>query len=208
MEKKWWPLLSKEELSKILISFIFIAVIGGYLNYSFQRQTWERQVNYELLKNELADEKNTVSELTSLVEERLYATKQLIWASKDGKSLENYWHVYMEAVNKWNINNKLLQTKLVQISDYETAAQFLTYEDDLNNTEPSSIHYKFYKIHEDLLFLKKCYHPTCNKEKEIKNLEEKINTLTEQETNLIVKLNEVTIKKYNNLKLNPFDYLK
>lgn len=211
---KWfaslWPFIEKEEFFKILFSFVVVGLIGSYLNSSFQNKSWERQVRYELLKNELEDNNKTILELTSLTEQRLFSAKQFIWAVKDNKPkiAEESWVNYMESVNKWNINSTVLQTKLAQMSGYETAAELLTYTDDLNNEIPNSIHYKFVKLHQNLLSLRECYYSGCNQQAILMKLDRYIDTLTEQQTKLIGKLNDLTIKKYNSLKLSPSNYLK
>jgi len=204
-----WPFLGKEEFSKIVISFVLLVLVGGYLNSNFQERSWERQVRYELLKNEIETERELISEITGLVDQRLFAVEQVIWAIKDNRrnNMPDLWQGYMETVNRWNINDNVIQTRLVQMFGYEVAAEFLTDTDDKNNVIPLSIHYKFYEIHQSLLSLKGCVQLGCDYQKDLKRIGALIEALSEQQSRFLGDLNARLISKNNLLKASPSAYM-
>jgi hypothetical protein len=198
------------EVFKIILSSVLIYGFGSLLNSQIQTQYWDRQVRYELLSNKIVKDNAVLDEVTSAINERLFASKQFIWSVRDSKdaSLSESWNQYYETVIQWNNKSELLQSRLLQMAGAETAAQFLTYEDDLNLDIPNSIHYKFYKIHQLLLHIKGCYYSGCNIRQDFYQLDKLIGALTEQETILVGKLNGGITKTNNLLLKSPSNYFK
>jgi hypothetical protein len=202
-----WPWLPKEEVAKILLSFVLLGLVGFFLNLFYQSKTWNRQTRYELFKSELDDNRHTLSEITELIEQRLFATQRFMWAVEDRKVIESSWEEYMEVVQKWNLNDQMLQNKIAQMLGWEMASQFLTDVKDLENEEPKSIHYKFVRIHEHLIALRKCYYSGCNFENDLNQATKLIEDLIEQETKFLGDLNGAIIEKYTKFTRDPSKFL-
>lgn len=177
--KKFWPPLPKEEFFKIILSFIFLVLAGSILNFIFQQDSWTRQAKFELAKTELDNDRQIASGLSPLIDERLFTAQQVIEAIKDNNQNEinNAWSAYMEAVSKWNTNSSGYQAKLDLAFNYDIGGQLQADIDDLNNEIPNSIHYKFVKIHQNLLSLKSCFNSGCEKQSYLAKLSKLIVSL-------------------------------
>jgi hypothetical protein len=204
--KNLWPLIPKEEFFKILFSALFAFSAGWFLNCVFQKATFEREARFELVKTEINESKSTVFEVMSLVDQRLFLTQKVIWVieSGDKNNVTKEWNEYMDVINKWNENDLVLQARLNQAFGYEVGGQFLSGSEDKRQKIPTSIHYKFYKIHEKILDLKNCLYSSCNNEEGIRNrIDLLMEELNKQQSILFANLNSALIKKQNNLRKSP-----
>lgn len=204
-----WP-LSKEETSKIILSFFLLCLVGTYLNHQFQTQSWERQVQYDILKDDFEEKRQVLLDLTQLVNERLFATQKVLWSLEDGNEvrISGSWERYLGVVEKWNQNISLMQQRLVRSFGYEVASELLTYDDDLNNMVPGSIHYKFYKVHQELAAMRECYYNGCLIPHDSTKVESLIDHLIAQETLLLSRLNYGVNEYYGKLQSSPVELIK
>ena len=204
-----WPIISQEEFFKLLFTFIIIVFAGSWINNQFQDRTWDRQVRYELLKNELDDERSTINDLTKLINKRLFATNQIIWAYQNGNSslIDSQWEQYMTTVNEWNTEDTVIQSKLVQTYGYSIAGEFLNETDDLNNDIPTSIHYKFFKIHQELLIIRNCKQQGCSTSKAFAVISKLTEAVTDQQSRYLGNLNKNLINQFEGLKTSPLNYI-
>lgn len=153
---------NKNELIKItytaVLSFTLIALIGGGLGYHFQTEARKQEVNFELLKSRIEHRELLISELSSLIDRRYYATQAVLWSIEEGNyaNLESEWRLYSESVRLWNENVYKYQSQLRLLVNDDVAAILLTYTDDLNNDTPQSIHYKFFRINQELTSFRSC----------------------------------------------------
>lgn len=207
--KDLYPFLSKEEFFKILFSFILLGSVGTWLNHKFQEGSWERNVKYELFKIDLDADKDTVSGLAGLIDKRLFAAQQVVWVIDGGRTsaIESTWQTYMETVVDWNENVSLYQTEVAKLSDDVLAGELLREEDDLNNEIPKSIHYKFYRIHQNLLLLKECFYSNCDKSSRLTETSLLLEALNDQKFKYIATVNQIMANKAAGLKSSPADFL-
>ena len=193
----------KGELMRIGLTFILVGLIGGgigiLLNKEYQDSSWERDVKYELAKTEVEDGKKLIFELSALMDQRWFAAHQIFWIITEGERAvdEDVWNAYMQTVTDWNRNVGTFQSRLIDFSGTDIARELLTYEDDLNNEIPTSIHYKFFRIHERLSNLKNCA-LGCDYQGNITKLNALIQALTDQKSRLLSDLNiELSSRKEN-----------
>lgn len=92
------------DLLKILITFIFTSVIGGYLTSQFQKKNWEHQ--RKLLKLERYDEQATkiFEDISSILDQRMFRYRQIIYAfrTEDEKRIETAFQEYRDVLFRWN----------------------------------------------------------------------------------------------------------
>lgn len=172
--KELWKFLNTQ-VGLLLLGFVLTAVVGGLLTELFHRKAWEREIafevkrqnlewerdkRFEILRRKLDEGYKSLEEISDLINLRFFRLHRVFEniVSKDLASAEKNWREYMKAVEEWNVKLIINQNKLNRLVGKGSAQEFNNYETDypeyINN--PYSIHGKFYLGHSKVLSLLRC----------------------------------------------------
>lgn len=104
------------ELALLLIGAFLTTLVGSYLTYFFQYTNWKHQYEADLIQAERKAATEFFNQVSSLMDKRLYRTKQVLWKVKSkrgGKEIEKQMNYYREVVFEWNdnLNGNLVLTQ-------------------------------------------------------------------------------------------------
>lgn len=105
------------ELALLLVGFGLTTIVGGSLGYYFQQKSWTNESNVRRYEGELSKSSEIFDDISGLLDRRLYATRRLIWAHKEGDvdEVKIQREAYRQAVYEWNGN---LNRNLARIERY------------------------------------------------------------------------------------------
>ena len=97
-----------KDLIHLIIGFGLTTLLGTIVANYFQNKTWEKDTNSELITVERQAATEVFKEISSLMDKRLYRSKQILKAlSKENYSnnnIEDYEEDYSNSVDEWNEN--------------------------------------------------------------------------------------------------------
>jgi len=134
------------QLLIIFITFILTTVCGSFLAYFFQERNWEKQHEDNLIKAEREVAEKVFSEVSSIMDERMYIMWRIFWSYKFNMSAvekNKRWAEYEAMLMKWNSN---LNKNFSLLEIY--------FGTNFRNTFERKIHSKFREIGELLEGLK------------------------------------------------------
>lgn len=177
----------------MILGFLLTGIFGTFLSDRLQEKSWEKQFEleknrqeaewkrekrFEIIRRKLDEGQNSLEQISDLLNLRFYRLQNtFIFISKgDISSANKNWQEYFETVEEWNVKLIINQNKIRRLVDEESAIRFNNYETDNAQLEnPSSIHGKFYVVHEEMLELMRCLRsPSCTIEKEKKQHVQKL----------------------------------
>lgn len=100
-DMSYWVKFSRELLI-LLVAFGLTTFVGGY----FQDRSWQRQRDDDLLQAELRLAENTFSEISSIMDDRLYQIKEVLLSYKQNKKnvIGRKLEEYDAGTKNWNKN--------------------------------------------------------------------------------------------------------
>ena len=98
----------------ILVTFLLTSVLGAYIAAKFQYRNWKHQKETSDQDEERNVAENIFSEVTKLMDMRLYRKRQLLWSlnRNDSKRVEDKMIEYKDIVYKWNDSNNINLSKI------------------------------------------------------------------------------------------------
>lgn len=105
-----------KELLLLVVGFVLTTVVGGYLGSYLQNRAWRNQHDVELRDADRATAIHTYTELSKLLDKRLYRMRQLSWALREGDDAEDigtHLASYRDVLVEWNdaLNRNLAMTE-------------------------------------------------------------------------------------------------
>jgi hypothetical protein len=178
------------------------------VNYQFQNLSWEREARFELLKADFIENKSAVNDITALIARRLFLAEQFVEAvkSKNTVQVTEAWNRYMDSVEDWNKNLGPIRVHLDSFAKAESS-ELVTDYDDLNNLIPASLHYKFYRLHEYLLELRKCAIQNCVTQDRLYKIGTLVSQIGEQRDSYILKISSDLYQKNLSFERDPGKYV-
>ena len=158
----------------LILGFALTTVIGTSLtewynskawerqiNFEVQRQNfeWERSLKFELLRRKLDEGQKSIEEISDLINQRFFRLQRVFEnvTVKQREIAEENWKSYMTSVEEWNRKLIINQNKLKRLVSEEIAQEFNNYETDNPKLQnPSSIHGKFFIAHNRVRELLRC----------------------------------------------------
>jgi hypothetical protein len=149
----------------LILGFALTTVLGTFLANWFNTKAWERQIafeikrqefewkrsaKFELLRRKLDEGQRSIEEISDLINKRFFRLQRVFEnvIVKQREIADENWVAYMKAVEEWNTKLIINQNKLRRLVSDKIAQEFNNYEtDDPNLKEPSSIHGKFFIAH-------------------------------------------------------------
>lgn len=150
---KWIYLniLRKEWFHQTITTFILIAIVGGLYNSYLQNKINDRQREYENYKFQLEKKDYTTKLVSENIDLRYLKATRVLSSINSNKN----WEEYMESVTQWNIQKEQMRQNIVKYFDWGMASELISNENDSNSEIPKTIHYKFVKLHNYLVEIKK-----------------------------------------------------
>jgi hypothetical protein len=106
-----------QALVLLLFAFFLTTICGGILGYYFQNRSWDKQHRDSVLESEKASAERVFSEISRLMDTRMYKMRRLFWGYKshlEKNEIDIRWAEYQDILDEWNSNlNKNLA--LIQI---------------------------------------------------------------------------------------------
>lgn len=189
--KKLWLLLNSN-FFLLLFGFILTTIVGTYLNYSFQKSSWEREKRFKILSYNLDEGTKYIEKLSNLMNRRFLGLQRVLWLLQvgDKKKVQEIWDEYYVSVIEWNHELNANRSRIIRLAGYKLANYFWKPGDEHNIINPISIHGKFRATHIKILNAKKCLTNNCTNLD--KNIKEAQNALTNLDMNLDKFINELT----------------
>ena len=152
------------ELLVVLFAFFLTTVIGGW----FQNRIWERQRDDDLLQSEYRLAESTFSEISTMMDDRLYQIKEIIlsykYNRKDSVFVEKMWEDYDVSSRVWNRN---VNKNFALLNRYFGKELYVYYEKKI---------YGFFVYFDDQL--KKIRYSGLLSDDEMNKLEDELNVLS------------------------------
>lgn len=164
----------------LFLGFILTTILGTYFTESIQRKSrerqiefeikrqnfeWERNRKFEILKRKIDDGEKSLEEISDLINLRYFRLHNVFSniLAKDINSARQNWKEYIETVEIWNVKLIINQNKLERLVSKEVSLEFNNYETDIKNLhDAKSIHGKFFIAHNNVLSLLDCLkNPSC-----------------------------------------------
>ncbi len=105
------------ELILLIIGFLLTTLVGSIISFWVQNRSWDHQYEQTLLQSEKQKAENVFTQLSSLMDNRLYTMRRILWgydSELTNDEINIRWDDYVEVLKEWNINlNKNLA--LIQI---------------------------------------------------------------------------------------------
>lgn len=150
--KKLKDYLLRKEFVDILVEAVLVGilvlVISNYLEDKGSEKMYEYNAYFETLKIEYSDRKEIIEDFSKLLESRYFYSEYYLEGLVSGNTPPSVRENYRKSVDDWNIQKDYLKARLAIYFGYEYVEKnLITYEDDLNNEIPNTLHYKFTKLH-------------------------------------------------------------
>ena len=91
----------------ILIGFFLTTVCGSIIGYILQDRAWDKQNRSNILMFERELAEKAFSDISSLIDERMYVMRRVYWAyklEKEKSKKDERWEEYENILLKWNRN--------------------------------------------------------------------------------------------------------
>lgn len=145
----------KEKLVLLVLGFVLTSVLGGVVGSYFQYQSWENQWAIKRFDSQAERKTNTFKEISSLLDKRLFRSRQFLWALQGRFSDEQVvvrLGRYREIIELWN---ESLNSNLALIEIYFGKDLRNQFENEIGNsliTKGAAIEalYRKYQQNEDL----------------------------------------------------------
>ncbi|MCP4413977.1 MAG: hypothetical protein GY808_15565 [Gammaproteobacteria bacterium] len=143
----------RERLVFLVAGFLLTTLGGALWNFILDRSSWERQAKQELHQSRYQEGVKYLDELSELVGRRFFFLQRYYWAIEDQNQdkLTEREQEYFSVVKDWNSKFWLNRNKIRLLIDEDFANRFMTYDDDLSEDKPTSLHYHFVLAHRKIL---------------------------------------------------------
>ena len=173
MESKLWSVLNSKS-ALLVVALLVTTVVGAWLGDRFREKAWRRQVafeadrrsfewerekNFELLRQRLGEGPETIEKISEAMNRRLLKMERALdtLIRSNGRVGTDLWSEYLKAVDEWNINVKYYEEDLRRLVGEEFAWELNNYETDQGcPREPRSIQGKFFCGHRSLVAVRQC----------------------------------------------------
>ncbi len=170
---KLWEFLNSK-FFLLILGFALSTILGTFLSDRLQMRSWERQTKlekerqdfewkrekkFEILRRKLDDGQRTLEEISDLTNLRFYRLQNTFINISQGKlnAANASWREYFKTVEEWNVKLIINQNKIRRLVNDEESLLFNNYEtDNAELTTASSLHGKFYLVHQEVLDLLRC----------------------------------------------------
>lgn len=223
--KTIWKFINSQ-LGLLVLGFILTTILGTYfteriqrkskerqIEFEIQRQNfeWERNRKFEILKRKIDDGEKSLEEISDLINLRYFRLHKVFSniLSKDVNSARKNWKEYMETVELWNVKLIINQNKLARLVSKEISLEFNNYETDNKSLQDAnSIHGKFFIAHNKVLSLLNCLkNPSCTiTKKEIQETNKILRDLDYHTDFFIDKISNLFLQRayeLENFEINP-----
>jgi hypothetical protein len=139
------PVFFTTNIGILILGFILTTICGGVINQIHTRTTWNREKRFELLKGELVRHEELLSDLTTVIGERVFRLQRVVWLLDPAatpapetwwrlnddaqKELKARWDIYYETVAKWNVRYRNYAIKIRIQAGQKMAEQFILPDD-------------------------------------------------------------------------------
>lgn len=188
-QKKIWALLNSKFVLLVL-GFIFTTLVGSYLNNQYQKATWEREKNFEILTFKLNQEVEFIEKFSELAERRFFSLQRLKWVmqSEDREAFDRVWEEYYQAVIDWNQKLNINYDQVRRFFGVNIADEFYNVNESDNS---GGLHGRFREAHDQALEVKECFESHCLQfDEKLLVMEKNLESLNRRLDQFIVLLNE------------------
>ena len=212
--KAIWKFINSQ-LGLLLLGFVLTTILGAYFTERIQRKArerqvefeirrqnfeWERNRKFEILKRKIDDGEKSLEEISDLINLRYFRLHNVFSniLTNDVSSARQNWKEYMETVEIWNVKLIINQNKLARLVSREVSLEFNNYETDIKNLhDPNSIHGEFFIAHNNVLSLLNCLkNPSCIiTKKEIQQTNEILRDLDYHTDSFIDKISNLFLQR-------------
>jgi hypothetical protein len=201
--KKKISIFLNSPLGLLIIGFILTTLIGTFINSIYQKSSWNRTKNYEVLTRLLDKQEVLINDLSKDMNYRSYWLWKVFfilddnWSSKNRKNLIDTWTKYNETVIKWNENLRFNKSRIRRLASEKLSDKFYQYNNNLSYD--STIYYNFTVSHN---LIKKLVNFSLSNSKRNSDidLENTQNMIHELDKSIDDFLNDLDIEFINNLK--------
>ncbi|MCP4651934.1 MAG: hypothetical protein GY858_00920 [Candidatus Omnitrophica bacterium] len=133
----------------LVLGFLLTGVVGTFLNYQFQKETWKRESQHEIAKRHLDQSRQVIEEVLLHISKRFYAMQKVLWELEserfDGARLK--WKNYAKIKDDWNINVGLYRSRIKILIDENLAYELLDKNNARDYSDRESLHALFVVTH-------------------------------------------------------------
>lgn len=149
--KYFYNFLKKEQLHQtcvsFLLTFLFVTIGGLAFNQYFQNKQDERQREYEFFRFQLEKKDDTMTLVSENINLRYLNSVRVLYSPYS----DDVWSRYIDSVTQWNVQLEQMRQSTATYYGWEFVEKIIDGSNDSHNETPTTIHYKFVKLHEYLV---------------------------------------------------------
>jgi hypothetical protein len=133
----------------LIFGFILTGLVGSFLNYRFQKESWKRQANHEAMKKQLNQTYEGIEEIMLQANKRFYSMQKVFWSLESSKqeNAQEKWIQYNHIKDDWNINLGGYRSKIKVFLNPKIAYELLGEEDARDYQNKGCLHSYFVVTH-------------------------------------------------------------
>ena len=163
----------------LVVGFILTGIVGSFLNHQFQKEVWERQAHYEIVKRQIDQAREAIEGILLHAGKRFYAMQKVFWSLESFKIEEakQRWEEYSTIRDEWSIMVNNYRSKIKIFLDPKLSYELLDKDDARSYKNKESLHALFVIAHYNL---KKLLNYSGSNSQERRSIElEALNALSE-----------------------------
>ncbi len=186
----------------LVLGTIITTILGSWLNHKFQKDSWEREANFQILQQELNDGNNFIENLSDQINRRFFNLQRVLWVLESSSNKERIleiWDEYYQSVIEWNQKLDANRHHLEIFGGKQLANQFMSPGDSEAQANPKSIHGYFRLAHIRILEARSLKFKNSskyqNKIREVRNYLEMVNKKIDRFIYDLTKMHQAKVKQ-------------